>query len=161
MQSEVDTSPKLARRLGRMLGAIVHSLDEVDFETRQRMMELCGEACAIEDGDLDIAKKIGETANNITEVVKRVNEELLWCGTWSQKGETIESVCTKCGCPLVRNEVINRSETWCYCSRGWVKRIFETALKKPLAVELKKSIGRGDGVCKFVVRIRKQGIRHV
>ena len=151
MLSETDANMKLLRRSSKLLDAIVKSLDDFDLETRKRIMESCGKACAQEDGDLAIAEEIGKTAGNMTEVVERINKELLWCGIWSQKGRSIESTCTKCGCPLVKNKAINRNATWCYCSRGWVKAIFEAALKKPVEVELEKSIGRGDSVCRFVV----------
>jgi len=150
--SETEANMKLLRRSGRLLNAIVKSLDEVDLKTRKRIMESCGKACAQEDGDLAIAEGIGETASNMAEVVDRVNKELLWCGVWSQKGKSIESTCTSCGCPLVRNKVIDRDATWCYCSRGWVKAIFEAAFKRRVQVELEKSIGRGDKMCKFLVR---------
>jgi len=51
----------------------------------------------------------------------------------------------------VKNNVINLTGTFCYCSRGWVKKIFETLLNKTVSVELEKSIGLGDKVCKFIV----------
>lgn len=151
MVSETEANMKLLRRSGRLLNAIVKSLDEVDLETRKKIMESCGKTCAQEDGDLAIAEDIGQTASNMTEVVERVNKEIPWCGIWSQKGKLIESTCISCGCPLVRNHVTNRDSTWCYCSRGWVKAVFEAALKKNVEVEMEKSIGRGDKVCKFVI----------
>ena len=151
MLGETDANMKLLRRSCKLLDAIVKSLDAVDLETKKRIMESCGKTCAQEDGDLAIAEEIGKTTNNMTEVVERINKELLWCGIWSQKGKTIESTCTKCGCPLVKSKAINLNATWCYCSRGWVKAIFEAAVKKRVEVELEKSIGRGDSVCKFVV----------
>ena len=151
MLSETDANMKLLTRSFKLLDAIVKSLDAVDLETRMRLMESCGKACAQEDGDLAIAEEIGKTTSNMTEVVERINKELLWCGIWSQKGKSIESTCTKCGCPLVKSKAINRNATWCYCSRGWVKTIFEAALKRHVEVELEKSIGRGDNICKFVV----------
>jgi len=114
-------------------------------------MELCGEACAQEDGDLEIAKMIAEEASDEDEALAMMNKEILWCGMWTQKDNTIQSTCVKCGCPLVRNEVVDLTGTFCYCSRGWVKKIFETLLKKPVDVKLEKSIGLGDEVCKFVV----------
>lgn len=151
MLGETGANIRLLRRSCKLLDAIVKGLDVVDLDAKKRIMESCGKACAQEDGDLTIAEEIGKTANNVTEAVERINKELLWCGVWSQKGNTIESTCTKCGCPLVENKAINRNATWCYCSRGWVKAIFEAALRKHVEVELEKSIGRGDNICKFVI----------
>lgn len=149
--NELDEKAKLLKRAGELLNSIIEGLDEVDLEARQRIMELCGEACAHSDRDLEIAKRIAEETVDEEEILVKVNKEILWCGTWTRKGNTIQSVCVECGCPLVRNKVVELTGTFCYCSRGWVKKIFETLLKRPVNVELKKSIGLGDKVCKFVV----------
>ena len=151
MISEIDEKEKLLKRAGAVLNSIIKGLDEVDLETRKKIMELCGEACAHSDEDLRTAKKIGEEAADENEILTRMKKELPWSGTWTRKGNIIQSVCVKCGCPLVRNKVVDLTGTFCYCSRGWVKKIFETLLKKPVNVELEKSIGLGDKVCKFVV----------
>ena len=149
----LDAKENVLRRASCVLSSIIRGLDEVDDETKQRIMELCGEACAREDGDLEIAEKIAKETDDEKEILNRVNEEISWCGTWIQKGNTIQSTCSACGCPLVRNHIVDSSEAFCYCSRGWVNLIFTTALKRPVSVELKESIGRGDQVCTFIVSI--------
>ena len=151
MLNKLDKKAKLLKRAGELLNSVIRGLDEVDLKTRQKIMELCGEACARSDGDLEIAKRIAEEAADEKEILAKINEEIPWCGTWTKKGNTIQSVCVECGCPLVRNKVVDLTGTFCYCSRGWVKRIFETLLKKPVNVRLTKSIGHGDKACEFVV----------
>jgi predicted hydrocarbon binding protein len=148
---EPDKKEKLLKRAGAVLASIIKGLDEVNLETRKKIMELCGEACAREDGDLEIAKRIAKEATDEDKILARLNKKILWYGTWAQKGSTLQSTCVKCGCPLVRNKLVGFGRTFCYCSRGWVKKIFETLLKKPVNVELEKAIGFGDDVCKFVV----------
>jgi len=152
MLNELDEKTKLLKRAGRVINSIIKGLDEVDLETRQKIMEISGEACAVA-GSLKIAKRIAEEAADEDEILTRMNKEIPWCSTWTRKGNIIQSTCVKCGCPLVRNKVVDLTGTFCYCSRGWVKKIFETLLKKPVNVELEKSIGLGDKVCKFVVYI--------
>ena len=151
MVNKLNEQAKLLKRASEVLNSIINGLDEVDLEARQKIMELCGEACARSDGDLEIAKRIAEETTDEEEILTKVNKEIPWCGTWTRKGNTIQTTCVKCGCPLVRNRVVNLTGTFCYCSRGWVKKIFETVLKKHVNVELEKSIGLGDKVCKFVV----------
>ena len=155
MQNELDKKEKLLRLAGGLLNSIIEGLNEVDLETRKKIMQLCGETCAGEvlfgGGDLDIAKKIAEEEVDEEEILRRANREILWCGTWTRKGNNIQATCTECGCPLVKNNVVNLTGTFCYCSRGWVKKVFETLLKKPVSVELEKSIGLGNKVCKFIV----------
>ncbi|MFX1495453.1 MAG: DUF6144 family protein, partial [Promethearchaeota archaeon] len=48
-------------------------------------------------------------------------------------------------------KVVTLNSTFCYCSLGWVRIIFETLLKKSIEVKLIKSIGFGDKVCEFVI----------
>lgn len=155
MQNELEKKERLLKLAGGLLNSIVKGLNDVDLETRKKIMQSCGETCAGEElsggGDLKIAKKIAEEEVDEEEILKRANRELLWCGAWTRKGNTIQAICTECGCPLVKNKVVNLTGTFCYCSRGWVKKIFETLLKKPVNVELRKSIGLGNKVCKFIV----------
>ncbi len=151
MPNELDEKTRLFKRTNAVLNSIIKGLEKVDLETRKKIMELCGEACAREDGDLEIARRIAEETTDEEEILTRVNNEIPWCGTWTLKDNTIQCTCVKCGCPLVRHKVVDLTGTFCLCSRGWVKKIFETLLKKPVNVELEKSIGRGDKICKFAV----------
>ena len=151
MLNELDEKTKLLQRAGELFNSIIKGLDEVNLKTRQKIMELCGEACARSDRDFEIAKRIAEETTDEEKILARVNKEIPWCGAWTLRDNTIQCICTKCGCPLVRNKVVDLRGTFCYCSRGWVKKIFETLLKRPLKVELEKSIGLGDEVCKFVI----------
>jgi predicted hydrocarbon binding protein len=63
----------------------------------------------------------------------------------------IHSVCAACGCPLVVEGYVEKSPTFCLCSRGWVKAAFSEALGQEVEVELKQAIGRGDECCEFLV----------
>jgi len=65
----------LLRQTGRMIDLIVEGLEDADEETRLRIMERCGEACA-EVGDLGVARKIAEETDDIDEIVARANDEI-------------------------------------------------------------------------------------
>jgi len=151
MPNELDEKTRLFRRTSAVLNSIIKGLGKVDLETRKKIMELCGEACAREDGDLEIARRIAEETTDEEEILTKVNNEIPWCGIWTLKDNIIQCTCIKCGCPLVRHKVVDLTGTFCLCSRGWVKKIFETLLERPVNVKLEKSIGRGDKVCKFAV----------
>jgi predicted hydrocarbon binding protein len=43
------------------------------------------------------------------------------------------------------------SGTYCNCSRGWAKALFEGATGKPVEVNMEKSIINGDDQCRFEV----------
>jgi predicted hydrocarbon binding protein len=152
MEGETKTSDgeRLLKQTGRMIDFMVNGLEGLDEETAQRIMERCGEACA-EAGDLGLARKIAEETTGIDEIIARANDEIAWCGRWTREEGTITAVCITCGCPLVRRGIVELNGTFCLCSRGWVKAVFEKLLKRPVRVELEKAIGRGDDTCKYNV----------
>jgi hypothetical protein len=41
--------------------------------------------------------------------------------------------------------------SYCYCSVGWVKEMFEQALERPVEVKVEASIRRGDETCRLRV----------
>ena len=137
----------------KWLTALLTGLDEqVDEQTRSRLMETCGKVCAGHHSSIDIARSVKQESKNIDEFLEKLNQQKdYWCGKWVREGDIIYSVCHECGCPLVLAGLVELSPTFCDCSRGWVKAVFEAALGKPVEVELTQAIGRGDKVCKFVV----------
>lgn len=125
---------------------------EVDEGIRARVMEYCGRACALHFGSIETVRAIRSSVKDIDELLDELNQQKgLWCGRWVRDEGAISSVCEECGCPLARAGLVELSPTLCYCSRGWVKAVFEAALGGPVQVELEQAIGRGDQVCRFIV----------
>jgi predicted hydrocarbon binding protein len=133
--------------------ALLAGLDaEADDETKTRVMEYCGRACALTYGSLEKAKSIRNGVKGIDEFLEEISGvDGFWCGAWIRDGDAVYSVCTVCGCPLVLGGLVERSPIFCDCSRGWVKAVFEEVFREPVDVKLEQAIGRGDPVCKFVV----------
>jgi predicted hydrocarbon binding protein len=152
-----ENNSELLKFCGDILSSVLKGLSTLDVDTQKKVMELCGETCAkavlFAGGQLDIASRISQEENDEDELLRRVNQEILWCGKWTRIGNVIKATCEECGCPLVKNNIIQISPTFCYCSRGWMKKIFETVFKRPVEVELTKAIGRGDNMCQFKVKL--------
>ena len=140
----------MLERAGRFINSVIRGLEDFDLDKRKKIIEKCGEACAL-DGSLNIAQKIARETENLEEIIQKTNNQIPWCGKWILKKTQITSKCIQCGCPLVRNNIVSINSTFCYCSVGWVKLIFETLLKKTIEVKLEKSIGFGDNVCEFII----------
>jgi predicted hydrocarbon binding protein len=131
---------------------------QVSEDTTARLMESCGRACALHYGSIEQAMAIKHSAQEMGELLDKLNQqEGLWCGSWERDGDIIYSVCEECGCPLVRAGLVKLSPTFCNCSRGWVRAVFEAVLERPVEVELEQAIGRGDLVCRFSVRPKGKG----
>ena len=141
--------------LRKWIEALVAGLDnEVDETTRAQVMKTCGRACALHFGSIEQARTSQCATGTVDEWLDRLNQqEGFWCGKWVRDGGSIHSVCEACGCPLVRTGLVTPSPTFCNCSRGWVEAVFEAVLGRPVEVELKQAIGRGDSACKFVVHL--------
>lgn len=146
----------LIRLSSNALNAMLDGLNQIDEETRNKVMRLCGEACAKETiwgPSLDIAERISREEKGLDKIIERLNTEISWCGRWIKSNDLISATCNKCGCPLVRHGVVKNTEVFCNCSKGWVETIFSTLLKKPVKVRLEKAIGRGDDECRFIVHL--------
>ena len=58
----------------------------------------------------------------------------------------------RCYCSLVNKIPKGQiSTTWCNCSRGWVKALFEGATGRPVDVRFEKSVLKGDEGCRLMV----------
>jgi hypothetical protein len=113
-------------------------------EERMKIMEANGRACARRNlARMDKQKNIGVDA-----LVAALGEK-----TASRKGNEVTLTFDKCSCPLVGSGPERLSDTWCFCSSGWVKEVFENATGKKVTVEIKQAIKRRDPVCRLVAQL--------
>ena len=128
---------------------ILKNMDEqFDENTRIRLMESCGRDCA-RRGSIKIAESNKGNLDKMLETLaKYVGKDNI-----QKQGKAVHLKYSKCYCSLVNKGPARLSDTYCYCSRGWVLEMFETCAGKPVKVELKKAIKRGDPHCKFIVRL--------
>ena len=137
----------MPKRLENWLVALVSALDEqVDEETRAKVLEQCGRRCQTQS----LVKK----ARRIYERSKSVDEFLTEFGRvykhLHREGNGVYIVYPRCYCTFVNKMPRGRlSATWCNCSRGWAKALFEGALGRPVEVVAEQTIIRGDKQCKF------------
>lgn len=141
--------------LSEWVTALLSGVDELlDDPMKEQLLESCGRACARHYGAIEMAQSIAESTAQIDERLERANQGIPWCGKWVREDDSIYAVCESCGCPLVREGLVTLSPAFCDCSRGYVKAVFEVILGGSVIVELAQSIGRGDPVCRYVVRFQ-------
>jgi len=122
---------------------------ELDEKTRARILENCGRNCITHSFILR-AKACKKDAKNQKEFLDKLSK------VWKHlhlEGDNVYVVYEKCYCPFVKAYPEKLSPTWCNCSRGWIKELFESTLEKPVDVKLEKSIKQGDNICKFKIKI--------
>jgi len=129
---------------------LVDSIDEhLDDELKIELMESCGRACA-RDGPVHVAN---ECQGNLGRWLATLRK---WHGGQEyvqQDGDVIRLTCTGCLCPAAKDIPEGLSDTYCYCSRGWMKETFGAVMGRPVAVELIQSIKRGAETCEFAITL--------
>jgi len=110
--------------------------DEIVKDIINRGWGLAG----VKKGNTIIATKIPKSGN-LTLYMKETN---------LQKKRTLY-----CHCPRVRDILkmsdIKLSPTYCYCGAGFYKGIWEEILKKPVKVEVLKTVVKGDDICQIAI----------
>ena len=124
----------------------------VALRTRKELMESCGRQC-IGSSILKKALRLTAQAHDLDELLVRLNEANIGGGNLRREGDIIYAEYYRCYCGSVSRTRLRFSPTYCYCSCGWYRQLFETVLKKPVRVELLESIIQGDSRCWFKIYV--------
>jgi len=137
----------MSRRMEGWVSCLIAGLDQyVDEGTRAKVLEQCGRQCQ--------SQSFVEKARSIYQKWKDMDEFLGKFGEiyehLHREGNNVYIVYPECYCSFV-NKIPSRqlSATYCNCSRGWAKELFEGALGRPVEVVMEKSVVKGDDQCKF------------
>jgi predicted ArsR family transcriptional regulator len=122
--------------------------NNVDKETIAKILEQCGRQCQSQSfikkakAIYDKSKNINDFLNKLAQVYKHLHRE----------GNKVYIIYPKCYCSQVNKIPKGKlSGTYCNCSRGWAKALFEGATGKPIEVNMEESIINGDDQCRFEV----------
>lgn len=83
-------------------------------------------------------------SNTLEEFVQKANDENL--GWYVQDGELYTKF-FECECPMLEAVGQLPTFTWCYCTAGYGKRLFEEVFDYPVDVEILQSIRQGNEFC--------------
>ncbi|UCE29170.1 MAG: hypothetical protein JSV85_00015 [Candidatus Bathyarchaeota archaeon] len=137
----------MAKHSERWITWLIATMDEcLDEETKARMLEQCGRQCQSESL-IKKAKKIYEKSKNVDEFLEEFGQVY---GNLHREEDEVYIKYPKCYCPNVNKIPPGKlSATYCNCSRGWAKALFEGTLGRPVKVIMEESIVKGDEQCKF------------
>ena len=141
----------MGSRMEKWICNLMAGLDEhVDKDTQVKILEQCGRQCQSQSfikkarGIYEKSKDVDEFLDKFGKVYKHLHRE----------GDSVYIVYPKCYCSFVNKIPLGKlSATYCNCSRGWAKALFEGALKRPVEVTMEKSIKQGDKQCKFKITL--------
>jgi len=121
---------------------------ERKYDKEQVMQIRMDCACGPEMGKIKKLKELYEKSENEEDFTKRAVK--------LNQGFTIEYesgnfilIYPQCYCSCVKRVEQLLPETWCYCTLGYTKRMFETVLSCKVEVELLSSVKTGGEVCKI------------
>jgi len=140
---------KRAEFTQRWVVNILGSIDaHVPEATRVQLMESCGRACA----RAQAAQAVEDCGGDYDQLQATLGK---WLGKANvrREGNVVDLRYGKCYCHLQADVPESLAATYCRCSCGWIKEIFETALGSPVEVDLKSSIKRGAQECRFEVHL--------
>ncbi len=136
---------------------------QVDEETRKKLMRANGAACArgsygeISDGKAatleEIDEKIASWQRQIgKENIYRADNVVYFNYVGNPKGLKISD--GYCLCPMIENGPVTISPTYCQCSVGYVQYMFQKLITfKPVQAELLESLRGGGKACRFKVMV--------
>jgi predicted hydrocarbon binding protein len=133
----------------RWVKNLIESLDaHADEETKTAVMESCGRACA-RAGAISSAQKCQGDLDKLLAAL----ESWIGKGNTGRDGDVVHIVYPKCFCHLVSDGPARLPDSYCLCSQGWLKEMFETVTGKAVRVELLESVKRGGDQCSFKVQL--------
>ncbi len=124
---------------------------ELDEETKVRVMAGCGRGCFRRFSfKQDIAREGKGSVESLLQRYKK-NFEVWQEGTVVHVRYGAES--KQCYCPAARFHPAKPHDIHCECTRATHQTIFETALGRPVKVEVVESLRRGGKTCHFVAHV--------
>jgi hypothetical protein len=147
-----DAIKSPAKKARWIKGLMERLEEEVGEAVAREVMEGCGRQC-ISRRVLKKAQKCWREAETIDDFLDSLNQARLGGGSLRREGNTIYGSYGRCYCGAVSQAREPVQSTYCYCSCGWYKMLFETVLGHPVEVELLGSIAQGAEACRFVIHI--------
>lgn len=147
-----DTIASPVKKARWIKGLMERLEEDVGEAVARKVMEGCGRQC-ISRSVLEKARKHWRQAETIDDFLDRLNQAHIGGGSLRREGNVIYGSYGRCYCGSVSQAREPIPSTYCYCSCGWYKMLFETVLERPVEVELLSSIAQGADACRFAIHI--------
>ena len=138
-------------RTAKWIMTLMDGLDKnVDQKTIAKILEQCGRQCQTQSF-IKKARTIHQKSKSADDFLDKLGQTYKHL---HREGNKVYLVYPKCYCSQVNKFPKGRlSGTYCNCSRGWAKALFEEPTGKSVEVTVEKSIIRGDGQCKLRIML--------
>jgi hypothetical protein len=133
----------------RWVRSFMENLDaQLSEPQRVALMEARGRACA-RGGATKLAEAHeGDLGGFIAAMASHMGPDGL-----RLEGNVVKVKYPTCYCPMVSEIKEPLSPTYCACSVGWLKEMYEVVTGKPATVEVLETVKRGGTACRFNVTL--------
>ena len=147
-----DATSNYAQKAEWIKEAVQRLEKEVGKPVARNVMQACGMKCC-GPTQQKRAKQFMEESKSVKELLARLNERGIGGGRLKLKNRnTIVGGYDWCYCARVKQTPQPfPTDTYCHCSAGWYKSLFEAAFDKPVKGKLKQSIIQGADSCEFEI----------
>ncbi len=147
-----DATSNYAQKAEWIREAVRRLEKEAGKATAGKVMQACGMKCC-GPTQQKRARQFMAKSKSVEELLAKLNERGIGGGRLKLKTpNTIVGGYDWCYCGRVKQaQQPFPTDTYCQCSAGWYKSLFEAALGKPVKVKLKQSILQGADRCEFEI----------
>ncbi|MFX1525722.1 MAG: DUF6144 family protein [Promethearchaeota archaeon] len=120
---------------------------------RENVMRSLGNAC-FNNFFVKIAEKVKKKSKGIEEIIQNINYASGAEQFKLEKNNNINATFNHCLCPIGVSETEEPIlKTYCNCSLGWMKSLFNILIDSSVKVELLESITSGGKSCHFIIKL--------
>jgi hypothetical protein len=131
----------------KLLTRFMEDIDaQLDESQRVALMEARGRSCA----RLGPVRMAEAHKGNLDAFIESLSRHMGPDGL-RREGNVVKVKYPRCYCPLASEIKEPLSPTYCNCSVGWLKELYETVIGKPVKVEVIETVKRGGQACRFNV----------
>jgi len=160
-ESEGITEKTDPKKKASWMKSAIERLDELaDEETKFRIMENCGYNCArMNSKAIEQALAKRKKFKTVDEFLEAEQKKPMKGTRLVREGKTLyqyytpQSYGVRCYCEMIAAAEGRVSPTYCHCSKGFVKKLWEDVLEKPVKVDFIQSVISGAKECKFAIHI--------
>lgn len=126
-----------------------------DHFDKEEIIEIRKDCYCDENGRLqEAAKSLREVYESVGCDLENMVAVLNESGAgWYMEGKVLYTKMFVCECPMLEQGRIHQSLTWCHCTAGYSKALFEQIFERPVEVEVLQSIKQGFDYCLMRVEI--------
>ena len=149
---ELTLEKKRREFVQNWLTDLLNTIDtQLDEETKAKLMAGCGRGCFNRhQWKQDIAKEGEGDVDKLVQALKKRFE------CW-REGDKVHvrygEVSSQCYCPAANYRPAKPNDMHCYCTRATHQAIWETALHRPVKVDIVETLRRGGVTCHFLVHL--------